>query len=102
MDGVVGADQKIGTGFRKLLRRRKHQLPDALPVIPIDALHIRGKRVRMQGDFGVIVCAQKLRAFDANGAITQSRAFSRARDDADVLGHWRRLVGRALRATFLE
>ena len=33
------------------------------------------------------MCAEKLRAFHADGPITKSRAFGRAGNDTDVVGH---------------
>ena len=74
MDGVVRADQKIGTNFRELIRGGEHQLTHALPVAAVDAFHVLGERVRVHRDLGMSVRAKKLRAFHADGPITKGCA----------------------------
>jgi hypothetical protein len=41
----------------------------------------------MHGDFGMMVRAEQLRSFKADGAIAERGAFRAAGDDADVLRH---------------
>jgi hypothetical protein len=60
--------------------------------------HVPGERVRVHGDFGVVVRTEKLRAFHTDGAIAKSRTFGRAGDDTDVLGHDLTLQGLKLLA----
>lgn len=45
------------------------------------------KRMRVHRDLGMIVRAEKLRAFHANGAIAKSCAFGGAGNNTDVVGH---------------
>ena len=87
MDGVVGADQEIGTGFRKLVRGGEHQLTHALPVAAVDAFHVLRERVRVHRNLGMGMPTEKLRAFHADRPITKSRTFGGAGDNADVIGH---------------
>jgi len=85
VDGVVGADQKGCAAFRELVCGREHQLAYSLPVTTIKALHVLGKRVRVHGELGMSVWAQKRRAFRTDCAIAQRCAFGRAGDNSDVL-----------------
>ena len=87
MDRVIGANQEIRTDVRELICRGEHQLTHALPVAAVNAFHILGERMRVHRDFRMIVRAEKLRAFYANGPITKSRAFGGAGNNTDVLGH---------------
>ena len=87
MDGIVRADQEIGTDFREFICRGEHQLTHALPVAAVDVFHVLGERVRMHRDFGMIVRPEELRPFHADGSITESCPFSGAGNDSDVLRH---------------
>ncbi len=53
----------------------------------LDAGHVVGERMRVHRDFGMGVRSEPLRAFDADRAIAERGAFSRAGNDADVLRH---------------
>jgi hypothetical protein len=55
--------------------------------------HVLGERVRMHRDLGMAIGAESLRAFDADRAITESRAFRRTPDDSDVSGHGGSIAG---------
>jgi hypothetical protein len=85
VDGVVGADEKIGTDLCKLVGGGEHEFGYSAPVVAVDVFHVLGEGVRVHRDFGMIVWAQELRAFDADGSIAESCAFGGAGDDADVL-----------------
>jgi hypothetical protein len=87
MDGVVGADQKIGTDFRELVCGGEHQFAYAMPVVVIEAFHVLGERVCVHRDLGMRVRAENLRAFNADRPITKSCAFGGAGNNTDVLGH---------------
>jgi len=87
VDSVVGADQEIGTDFREFICRGEHELTHALPVAAVDVFHVLGERVRMHRDFGMIVVAEKLRAFHVDGSITKRRAFGGAGNNTNVVGH---------------
>src|SRR5260370_22471500 len=88
MHGVVGTDQEIGTDFRELICGGEHQLTYTLPVVTVDASHVLGERVRVHRDLGMIVRAEKLHAFYADGPITKSCAFGGAGNNTDVAGHY--------------
>ena len=87
MHCVVGADQEIGTDFCEFICRREHQLTHALPISAVDALHVLAKRVRVHRDLGMIVGAEKLRAFHADGSITKRRALGGAGNNTNVVEH---------------
>src|SRR5260370_41445638 len=87
MHGVVGTDQENGTYFRELICGGEHQLTFTLPVVTVDASHVLGERVRVHRDLGMIVRAEKLHAFYADGPITKSCAFGGAGNNTDVAGH---------------
>jgi hypothetical protein len=87
VDGVVGTNEKICAGSGQLLGGREHEFGDAGPVIGADALHIFRQRVGVQRDFGMIVRAQHLRAFERDGAVAEGGSFGAASDDADVERH---------------
>jgi hypothetical protein len=61
VDGVVGADQDLGTRGRELAGRREHQVGHALPVIGFEAVHVVGQRRRVHRHLGVRVRAEPLR-----------------------------------------
>src|SRR5260370_23002120 len=86
MHGVVGTDQENGTYFRELICGGEHQLTYTLPVVTVDASHVLGERVRVHRDLGMIVRAEKLHAFYADGPITKSCAFGGAGNNTDVAG----------------
>src|SRR5260370_25889689 len=86
MHGVVGTDQENGTYFRELICGGEHQLTFTLPVVTVDASHVLGERVRVHRDLGMIVRAEKLHAFYADGPITKSCAFGGAGNNTDVAG----------------
>jgi hypothetical protein len=50
-------------------------------------LHVLGQRVRVHRNLGMVVRSEKLRAFHADGSITESCAFGGAGNDTNVLGH---------------
>src|SRR5712691_6380258 len=54
---------------------------------PRSVFHVLGERVRMHRDFGMIVVAEKVRAFHVDGSITKRRAFGGAGNDTNVVGH---------------
>ena len=85
--GVVRADQEIGTDLCEFICRGEHQRTHALPIPTIDALHVLAKRVRVHRDLGMIVGAEKLRAFRADGSITKRRALGGAGNNTNVVGH---------------
>ena len=87
MHGVDRSDQKIRASFGQLIRGREHQFGHAHPVVGIDALHVVGEVVAMHRNLRMMVQAEQLRAFQADGAIAQRSAFRAAGDDADVKGH---------------
>ena len=87
VNGIVRADEEIRTRAGQLLCGRHHQLRDAGPVVLVNELHVLGQGVSVQRDLGMVVAPEQLRAFQADGAITQRGAFRAACDDADVLGH---------------
>ncbi|KAG1244918.1 hypothetical protein G6F65_021538 [Rhizopus arrhizus] len=84
VDGVVRADQEICARARQLVGRRQHQRTHAGQVTVVQADHVVGQRMGVQGDFRVRVRPHALRAFRAQRAIAQRRALGRAGDDADV------------------
>ena len=87
VDRVVGTDQEIGAGLGELMRRRKHQLGDALAVAAVEAFDIVGQRMRVQRDFGVAMGPKKARALDADRLVAKRGAFRRTGDDSDMLWH---------------
>src|ERR1700680_1446904 len=87
MDGVVGADQEISADFREFVCGGEHQLAHSRPVAAVDAFHVLGERVCVHRDFGMIVRAEELRAFNADSPITKSGAFGGAGNDTDMVGH---------------
>src|ERR1039457_5986851 len=87
MHGVDWSDQKVGSGFRQLIRRRQHEFGNASPVVGVDALHVVGEAVAMHGDFGVSVRAEQFLSFQANGARAEPGALRAAGDDADLERH---------------
>lgn len=87
VNGVVGAYQEISADLRELVRRGKHQLAHAWPIVAIQAFHVLGKRGRVHRDLGMRVRAQQSRALHTDGPITQRRPFGGAGDNANVLGH---------------
>ena len=92
MDGVVGADQKFSAGTRELVGRIEHQVGHTIEVAAFERFDIPAQRMRMHRDFGVSMRTQQGGAFDAEGAITQRRAFGRKADDADMRGRFHRVV----------
>ena len=87
MDGVVGADQEIGSRPGQLVSRREHQVGNSLPIAGINATHVPGQGMSMHRDFRVIVRSHQVPAFERDGAIAQRRSLRAASHNADVLGH---------------
>src|SRR5262245_35753705 len=87
MDGVVRADEEIGTDLRELVGRREHQFADAAPIRPIQTLHILGQGRRMHRNLGMAVAPEWRRRRQAYGPIAKGCALRRACNDADVLCH---------------
>ena len=85
MDGVVRADQEVRADLRELVRRGQHELADGRPVAAVDRLHVLRERVRVHRDFGMVVGAEQLRAFHADGPVAERGPFGGAGDDPDVL-----------------
>jgi len=88
VDGVVGANQKIGAGAGEFVGGREHEFGNACPVSRIDVLHIFCERVRVQGDFRMIVLTEELRALRARCCGSRARSFGATSDDADVERHF--------------
>ena len=84
---LSGQIRKSAPILRELICGGEHQFAHALPVAAIKAFHVLGERVRVHRDLGMIVRAEKLRAFHADGPITKRCAFGGAGNNADVLGH---------------
>ena len=84
---VLSADQEIGTDFREFICRGEHQLTYVLPIAAVDVFNVLGERVRLHRDLGMIVGAEKVRAFHADGSITKRRAFGGAGNNTNVVGH---------------
>ena len=87
MDGVVGADEEVGADAGEFVGRGEHEAGDGGPVVAVDVVHVLGEWAGVGGDLGVVVRAEELRAFEADGSVAEGRAFGGAGDDADVLGH---------------
>jgi hypothetical protein len=87
MDGVVRADEEVGSDGGELVGGGEHESGDGGPVVAVDGLHVLGEGVSVHGDFGVIVRAEELCAFYAYGAVAESGAFGGAGYDSYVLGH---------------
>ncbi len=87
VDGVVGADEKVGADGGELVGGGEHEIGDGGPVVAVYVVHVLGERVSVHGDFGVVMRAEELRAFDADGAVAEGSALGGAGDDADVLRH---------------
>src|SRR5579872_7211485 len=84
---VVGTDKEVGASTSKFFRRRKHELRDTGPVVGANEAHVAGKRMRVQGDFRVIVVAEPSCAFERDRAVAERGSFGAAGDDADVERH---------------
>src|SRR5271167_230929 len=87
MNGVIGRDEEFGSSPGQLVGRGKHEVSDALPVIPIDKLHVLGKTVGVHAHLRMLVAAHQGGRFTTDGAIAQRRAFGTAGDNSDMLWH---------------
>ncbi len=86
-DGIVGTDQEIRTDLRELICGGKHKFTHALLVPAVDACHVFGERMSVDRDLGMAIEAEKLCAFNADGAITKSGPFGGTGNDADVASY---------------
>jgi hypothetical protein len=87
VNGVIGADEKIGASLYELISGGEHQLTYTLPIAAINALHILGKRMVVHRDLGVIVRAEILRALQADGSITERCTLCGAGNDTNMAWH---------------
>jgi hypothetical protein len=84
---LSGQIRKSAPIWASLFAEDQDQLADALPVVSIKTLHVLCKGVRMYGNLGMRVRAEKLRAFDAEGPITKSGAFGGAGNHTYMVEH---------------
>ena len=84
MHGVDGSDEEVGASFGQLLGGRQHEFCDAGPVIRVDAVFVLDEGMSVHRHFGMIVGAEQVGAFDADGAIAERGAFRAGCDDAYV------------------
>jgi len=85
---LSGQIRKFRAGAGEFVRGREHEFGNACPVSRIDVLHIFCERVRVQGDFRMIVLTEELRAFERDAAVAERGSFGAASDDADVERHF--------------
>jgi len=84
VNGIVGADQEIGSSLGQFTGGGEHEFRYTRPIAGIDVLHVLSQRVGMQGHFGMLVSAEPLRPFVRDGAVAEGRSLGAAGDDADV------------------
>lgn len=87
MNRVVRTDEELRPGLCQLRSGRQHDLPDALPVVAVDALHVVGKRMRVNGELRMSMRAHACGSFAAQGPVAEGGALCGTGDDSDVLGH---------------
>ncbi len=87
VDGIVGADEEVGSDGGELAGGGEHESGDGGPVVAVDGLHVLGEGVSVHGDFRMVVRAQEAGPLNADGSVAESGAFSGATYDSYVLGH---------------